>query len=221
VQIEVLTPIGFQPADRALVGTVRPTLQISGAPADYIGHGWRFYYRTLVRSPIQVQKAPRAYVDADTARTYLGNYLTGGQPEPASLADVDYRTYQSIMTAAPGASDGSQVVTIEFGQWLTGGVWAEADNSSGFTIAVNYAYWPDANTRRVVYGELHTVRPEARSVVLNRTTVDANHPFEILAVNGVSARARGWWQTRSGQQKQLDVETVFLANALGLVPTVR
>ena len=162
-------------------------------------------------------------MDADTAKTYLANYLPASQSgnEAASLADVDYRTYQVTIAGAPNASDGSQVGTIEFGQWLTGGTWAEADNTSGFTIAVNYAYWSNATTRRVVYGELHTVPVEARSVVLNHTTVDASHPFEILAVNGVSARARGWWQTRNGQQKQLDVETVFLANAMGLVPTAR
>ena len=201
-------------------GILSIPLQIGGLPADYIGHVWRFYYRTLERDNIQVQKAPRSYVDAATARTYLAGFLPPVDLT-TSLADVAYRTYQLTIAVAPGATNGSQVGTVEFGQWLADGTWAEATNTSGFTVAVNYAYWSDANTRRVVYGELHTVPVEARSVVLNHTTVDVNHPFEVLAVNGVSARARGWWQTRTGKQKQLDVETVFLANALGLVPTVR
>lgn len=199
-------------------GILSVPLQIGGVQADYVGHVWRFYYRTLERNNIQVQKAPRAYVDADTAQTYVAGYLPATDTT-SSLADVAYRTYQLVTT---GLSGGSQVGVIEFGQPpLTAGKLAEAVNTSGFTVAVNYAYWSDVNTRRVVYGELHTVPVGARSVVLNHTTIDATHLFEILAVNGVSARARGWWQTRTGKQKQLDVETVFLTNALGLVPTVR
>ncbi|MEI6500225.1 MAG: hypothetical protein WCP21_04270 [Armatimonadota bacterium] len=201
-------------------GILSIPLQIGGVQADYVGHVWRFYYRTLERNNIQVQKAPRSYVDADTAQTYVAGYIPATDTT-TSLADVAYRTYQLVATVAPGVSDGSQIGTVVFGQPpLVSGVLAEAVNTSGFTVAVNYAYWSDANTRRVVYGELHTVPVEARSVVLNHTTA-VNRPFEILAVNGVSARARGWYQTRTGKQKQLDVETVFLTSALGLVPTVR
>jgi hypothetical protein len=90
---------------------------------------------------------------------------------------------------------------------------------SGFTVAVNYAYWSDANTRHVVYGELHTVSPSGREVALNHGTF-STQPIEVLAVNGVSARARAWWQDPRGNQRLLDVETVFLANALGQQPTV-
>lgn len=205
-------------------GVLALPLQISGAAAPYLGHVWRFYYRTLDRHNIQVQKAPRAYVDADTARTWLPPYLSSGASTAdveASRADVDYRTYQLTLAPAPGASGNQQIGIIEFGQWLADGTWAEADNTSGFTVAVNYAYWPDANTRRIVWGELHTVPVDARKVVLNHTTLDTTHPLEVMAVNGVSARARGWWLTDRGRQRQLDVETVFLANPLGLLPTVQ
>lgn len=201
-------------------GIMTLPLEISGSPADYLGHVWRFYYRTLERHNVQVQRAPRSYVDADTAQTYLSGYVPAAQAL-ASLAEVNYRTYRLSVTAAPGASDDSQVGVIEFGQWLDDGTWAEALNTSGFTVAVNYSYWPTTTSRKVVYGELHTVTPEARTFTLNHATVDDTHSIEVMAVNGVSARARGWWQTRTGQQKQLDVETVFLANVLGLVPTVR
>lgn len=202
-------------------GMLSLPLEIGGAPADYLGHTWRFYYRTLERHNIQVHKAPRAYVDADTARTYLPNFLPSGVDPISSLADVDYRTYQLTQAAAPGPAGTEQIGIIEFGQWLSDGTFAEADNTSGFTIAVNYAYWPNANTRRIVWGELHTVPVEARKTVLNHTTMDTNHPIEVMAVNGVSARARGWWLTSNGRQRQLDVETVFLANPLGLLPTVQ
>lgn len=201
-------------------GMLSLPLQISGAPATYLGHTWRFYYRTLERHNVQVQKAPRAYVDADTAKTYLATYLPTGVDPVSSLADVDYRTYQLTMAPAP-PSGTEQIGIIEFGQYLADGTFAEAENTSGFTIAVNYAYWPNANTRRIVWGELHTVPVDARKIVLNHTTMDVSHPLEIMAVNGVSARARAWWLTNKGRQRQLDVETVFLANPLGLQPTVQ
>lgn len=227
--------VGFSLSDQTLSpalmagfddGVLSLPLQISGSAASYLGHTWRFYYRTLERHNIQVQKAPRAYVDADTALSYTKNYLPSGEASnaslvSASLANVDYRTYRLLLGPAPGASGSQQLGTLEFGQWLADGSFAEADNTSGSTISVNYAYWPDASSRRIVWGELHTVPAEGRKVALNHTTVDANHPIEIMAVNGVSARARGWWQTSNGRQRRLDVETVFLANPLGLLPTVQ
>ncbi|MGE5531902.1 MAG: hypothetical protein ACM3VW_07305, partial [Bacteroidota bacterium] len=71
-------------------GVLSLPLEISGTPAPYLGHVWRFYYRTLDRNNIQVQKAPRAYVDADTAQHYLGGFLHGSDPlvAEASRADV-------------------------------------------------------------------------------------------------------------------------------------
>ncbi|MHB8995805.1 MAG: hypothetical protein ACYC63_11185 [Armatimonadota bacterium] len=203
-------------------GILTLPLQIGGVPAPYLGHVWRFYYRTLDRNNIQVQKAPRAYVDADTARKYLGGFLHSPTPEvaEASRADVDYRTYVLNHVAAPGSGT-LRMGVIEFGQWLSDGTFTQAESSSGFTVAVNYAYWRNATDRRVVYGELHTIPAMATSFVLNHATIDASHPIEVMGVNGVSARARAWWLARNGRQRQLDVETVFLTNALGLLPTVQ
>jgi hypothetical protein len=187
---------------------------------DFQGHVWRFYYRTLERNNIQVQKAPRAYVDAETALTYQAGYLPTGVDPVVSAADVDYRTYRLSHVPAPGGGT-LQMGVIAFGQWINATTFAEAESTSGFTVAVNYSYWRTATDRRVVYGELHAVSPMSTTIVLNHATLDATHPIEVMAVNGVSARARAWWLGRNGVQKQLDVETVFLANALGLLPTVR
>lgn len=201
-----------------------PLQQTPGpAPASYVGHVWRFYYRTLDRHNIQVQRAPRTFVDEETARSYLSGYLPSGQQTPAgeaaSVAEVDYRTYRLSHRAAPGDATRS-IAVLEFGQWLAGETWATAESTSGFTVAVNYAYWSDADTREVVWGELHTVSTEGRFVALNHSTV-ATRPIEVLSLTGVSARARAWWLSRDGKQRQLDVETVLLGEALGLLPRAR
>lgn len=230
----VLNDLNLEPPlqDGYQNGLLSLPLQVtaSGSPvaADYLGHVWRFYYRTLERHNVQVQKAPRAYVDDVTAQRYLAAYLPSDQQATAAavLADVNYRTYRPITSATPGASDDSQICTLQFGQWLDDGTtFSQALNTSGFTVAVDYAYWQDTGAaspvRRLAWGELHTISPEGTRTVLNHTTYDLDHPFEIIAVNGVSARARCWWLTRTGVQRKLDVETVFLASALGLLPVVR
>jgi len=200
-------------------GLVAVPISDSGGSKSYVGHTWRFFYRTLNRNAIQAQKAPRTYVDSETARAYLAAYLPSGESEATSLAEVDYRTYQLSHVAAPNDSN-RRLGVIEFGQWLSGETWSTAESSSGETVAVSYAYVTAPRTREYVWGELHTVPVGGRKVTLNRATL-AGHPIEVLAVNGVSARAKAWWLNRTGRQMELDVETVFLANALGPVARVQ
>jgi prepilin-type N-terminal cleavage/methylation domain-containing protein len=210
----------FDPALNGFAdGVVAVPIADSGGSKSYVGHTWRFFYRTLNRNSIQVQKAPRSYMDSETARGYLAAYLPGGQDEATSLADVDYRTYRLTHVAPPNDAN-QRLGVLEFGQWLSGETWASAESSAGETVAVSYAYTPVPHQRVYVWGELHTVPVGGRQVTLNHTTL-AGHPFEVLAVNGVSARAKGWWLNRTGRQMVLDVETVFLANALGAVAKVQ
>jgi len=195
-------------------GIVAYPLGSPGAPASYVGHTLRFYYRTLDRHTVQVQKGPRSYVDSETAETYLTAYA--GQDE--SL-EVDYRTYRLSHVASPNDPT-RRLAELEFGQWLSGGTWASAESSSGMTVAVNYSYVDTAGECQYVWGELHTVPSGGRKITLNHAT-DATHPVQVLAVSGASARARGWWLNRTGRAQTLSIDTVFLANALGLVPKVR
>lgn len=203
-------------------GVVAFPLQVDSGgtlvPADYIGHVWRFYYQTLDRNTIQVQKAPRYYVDSETARSYLEDYI-GGQDEAVSLAEVDYRTYRLTHAAAPNDAS-REVGVIEFGQWLTGEVWSTAESSGGETVAVSYSYVPAPQQRRFVWGELHTVPAGGRSFTLNHASL-TGQPIQVLAVNGVSARAKAWWLNVTGRQLTLDVESLFLANPASSVTTVQ
>lgn len=185
----------------------------SGNPEPYLGHTWRFYYRTGQRHNLQVQKAPRAYVDSDTAASYLESNAGLDQS-----TEVDYRTYRLDHRASGTAN--RNIAVLEFGMWLSDGTWTSAESNYGTTVAVNYAYSPDANIREYVWGELHTVPSDRFEVALNHATLDTR-PIEILAVNGVSVRARGWWLARNGRQRQLAVETVLLPTALGILPRVR
>ncbi|MEN6305863.1 MAG: hypothetical protein ABFD96_24270 [Armatimonadia bacterium] len=190
-----------------------PLQDSSGNPEPYLGHTWRFYYRTVQRHNLQVQKAPRAYVDSETASSYLESNAGVDQS-----TEVDYRTYRLHHRASGTAN--RNIAVLEFGQWLSDGTWTSAESNSGATVAVNYAYSPNANSRQYVWGELHTVSSDGLELALNHATLDTR-PVEILAVNGVSARARGWWLARNGRQRQLAVETVLLPTALGILPRVR
>ncbi|MEN6546856.1 MAG: hypothetical protein ABFE07_12535 [Armatimonadia bacterium] len=190
-----------------------PVQYSAGTAPTYLGHTWRFYYRTVQRHNLQVQKAPRAYVDRATAESYL--VANAGVDQST---EVDYRTYD-LAHRASGAANRNVAVLI-FGRLMEDGSgWTSAESNTGVTVAVNYAYSPDANRREYVWGELHTVSP-GLEVALNHATLDTR-PVEILAVNGVSARARGWWLARNGRQRQLAVETVLLPTALGILPRVR
>lgn len=214
-------------------------LTISGAPADYLGHPMRFYYRTLDRHNLQLQRAPRAFVDRVTASAYQAAYLgylaDPQASEAASLAEVDYRTYGLSYAAAP-SDPALRIGVLEFGQWLdedldpsTPPTWAEARNNAGMTVAVNYSYWGGSPAvQHFVYGELHTLPSGGGRVVLNRATLADStssswddYPITILAINGVSARSRAWWLTDKGNQKYLDIESCFLPTALGLLPRVQ
>lgn len=197
-------------------GIVTMPLTISGSPAPYLGHVLRFYYRTIDRHNLQVQKAPRAYMDSDTARAYVPDVTPGGVD---LTADVNFRTYMLHHRPAPGDAT-RNVAVLEFGQWLTDTTWATAESTAGLTVAVNYAYSPTDTTREYVWGELHTVAAGGREIALSHTT-EATRPIEILAVNGVSVRARGWWLARNGRQRLLDVETVLLPPPLGIIPRAR
>jgi hypothetical protein len=195
-----------------------------------VGHTLRFYYRTLDRHNIQLQRAPRAYVDSVTASSYQAAYLQylsdPDAAEAASLAEVDYRTYKLNLVAALGDPN-LRIAVLEFGQWQdedsdpsTLPIWAEAKSSAGMTVAVNYSYWPSAAEVKFVWGELHTVSPGGSQVALDHATIQSR-PITVMAVNGVSARARAWWLGRNGRQKMTDIESCFLPTALGLLPRVR
>ena len=185
--------------------------EISGALAPYIGHTMRFYYRTLDRHAIQVQMAPRTYIDSVTASAY-----------PADrMHQVAYRMYRLVTNPTAGNADLS-IGTLQFGQWLEDETdpsaepdWAEAPSSSGMTVAVDYAYWADPADpfQRFVYGELHTISPTGTQVALNSPTV-TGYPFTILSVRGVSARARATWLTTRGNLRTLSVEGAFLSAPL-------
>jgi hypothetical protein len=200
-------------------GIVAYPLQISGAPAPYVGHTFRFFYRTLDSHTVQIQKGPRSYVDRETAEAYLAAYLPGGQDEAASLAEVDYRTYWLQHVVAPNDAT-RRLGVVEFGQWLSGGTWASAESSSGMTVAVNYSTVDPSGARRFVWGELHTVPAGGRKITLNHAT-DATHPVQVLAVNGASVRAWGFWTNRTGRPQMLSIDTVFLTNPLGSVSRVQ
>ena len=202
-----------------LDGTVAVPIADSLGDKSYLSHTWRFYYRTLNRHAVQTQKAPRYYVDSETARAYLAAYLPSGEDEATSLAEVDYRTYQLTHVAAPNDAN-RRLGVLEFGQWLSGETWSTAESSAGETVAVSYAYVRVPQEREYVWGELHTVPVGGREVTLNHATL-AGHPLEVLAVNGVSARAKAYWLNRAGRQLVLDVETLFLAHALGAVARVQ
>ena len=200
-------------------GLVAVPISDSGGSKSYVGHTWRFIYRTLNRNTVQMQKAPRYYVDSETARAYLAAYLPSGQLEGPSLAEVDYRTYRLTHVAPPNDTN-RRLGVIEFGQWLSGETWSSAESSSGETVAVSYAYVHVPHERKYVWGELHTVPVGGRQITLNHATL-AGHPIEVLAVNGVSARAKAYWLNRSGRPLTMDVETLFLANPLGAVARVQ
>lgn len=200
-------------------GMVTFPLEISGQRAEYVGHTLRFFYRTQNLHTLQIQKAPRYYVDAETAQSYLGDYLPSGQNEAASLAEVDFRTYRFTMQPSPNDANW-ELGVLEFGQWLSGGTWATAESSSGETIAVSYSYVSASGKREYVWGELHTIPEGGRKVTLHHAS-RAGQPIHILAVNGVSARVKAYWLNRTGRVQTFDIETLFLANALGPLPRVQ
>lgn len=211
-------------------GLVTLPIETGGVSASYIGHKMRFYYQSLDRHNIQIQKAPRHYVDWKTASAYQAAYLThlgagAGAAEAASLAEVDYRTYE-LSHAAPPYDANRRLGVIQFGQYVdededpgTEPTWAFADSSAGMTVSVNYSYWVSASEQRQVWGELHTVSPGGSRIVLNHATV-VDRPITIFAINGVSARARAWWLSERGKQKKLDIETCYLPLTPGLLPRV-
>ncbi len=221
-------------------GLLALPLTISGAPAPYVGHPMRFYYRTLNRHNLQMQKAPRSFVDRRTAESYQATYLgylggDAGAAEAASLAEVDYRSYE-LTYEPPSGSNALRVGVLTLGQWLdedgnpgTPPLWSEALNCAGMTVAVNYTYWTgNPAVQKTVWGEMHTFSTGGNRVALNCATLADDgstpwddYPITILAVNGVSARMRAWWLNDKGVQKQADIESCFLPTALGLLPRVR
>jgi hypothetical protein len=164
---------------------------------------------------------------------YLGP--GAGAAEAASLAEVDYRTYE-LTYQPPTGSNTLRIGVVTLGQWLdedmdpsTVPTWSEALNNAGMTVAVNYTYWTgNPAVQRTVWGELHTFSTGRSSVALNSATLADDgttpwddYPITILAVNGVSARVRAWWLNDKGVQKRADIESCFLPTALGLLPRVR
>lgn len=221
-------------------GLLSLPLVIAGNPAPYVGHPLRFYYRTLDRHNLQMQKAPRSFVDRLTAESYQTAYLGylgagAAAAEPASLAEVDYRTYE-LTYQPPSGSNTLRIGVLNLGQWLdedfdpsTPPSWSEALNCAGMTVAVNYMYWTgNPAVQRTAWGEIHTFSTGGSKVALNCATLADDgatpwddYPITILAVNGVSARIRAWWLNNRGLQKRVDIESCFLPTALGLLPRVR
>lgn len=148
-------------------------------PAAMRGHELRIYYRTLDGHFVQVQKAPRYFIEERLAGQYTGAEATG----------VDYRTYSTL------ADSGDAAYTV-----LT-----FPESVAGQAVAVDYLYGASAPYQRAT-GELHVVGFDeglaAWTIVLTQPDVQA-----IVGVQGVSLKVRGWWHTQGGRVETLDLDT--------------
>ncbi len=169
--------------DEAAHGIVH--IDASGA----IGHDLRFYYATTDQDLVTLQKAPAVFVDRIVVAA-------------ASVGDLLYRSY-----LRDDRIDGSDITDL----------WFEPCNA-GHTVAVDYTYLygPDAE-KRTVRGEMHTINTEPYDITVasidyddvHGITLDYDNVQEIIAVRGMSLKARAWWRTPNGRLVTLDVDTVL------------
>lgn len=154
------------------------------------GHELRIYYRTLDGNNVQVMRAPRFFVEDLVAATYHA----AGQTDA-----VDYREF-----SASSASVGTPPATITT---LT-----LPASMAGMAVSVDYLYdtgaVPPAPYARVC-NEVHVVDATTFKVVLNQPDVKA-----IVAVQGLTLKVRGWWETQSGRVEKLDVDTFLTPESL-------
>ncbi len=152
------------------------------------GHELRIYYRTLDGHNVQVMRAPRFFVEDLVA----ANYHAAGQTDA-----VDYREF-----SASSASVAAGTITT-----LT-----LPASMAGMAVSVDYLYdtdiLVDAPYARVC-NEVHVVDATTFTVVLNQPDVEA-----IVAVQGLTLKVRGWWETQSGRVEKLDVDTFLTPESL-------
>ncbi len=154
------------------------------------GHELCIYYRTLDGYNVQVMRAPRFFVEDLVA----ANYHAAGQTDA-----VDYREF-SASSASVGAPP-AMITTLTL-----------PASMAGMAVSVDYLYdtgvAPPAPYARVC-NEVHVVDATTFTVVLNQPDVQA-----IVAVQGLTLKVRGWWETQSGRVEKLDVDTFLTPESL-------
>ena len=157
------------------------------AAASCLGHQCRFYYRTMDQHALQMTKAPATFLPSTVAALYTG----------AAAASVVYKTY-TASTQAIGAGTGLRTI-LKF-----------PDSSAGQTVSVDYTYGGDPTHNPAILpsratGELHVIHEESCQIALDNPDV-----VSIIAVRGVSVKARGWWRALRGKLRHVDVDSCLL-----------
>lgn len=199
-----------------------------GPGYDYVGHTMRFYYSTFDHHNVQMQKPPRTYVDLPTATAYTAEF-TSPAAEPGNLVQVDYRTYQ-VVREATSITDMDRII-LQFRALIdsddnpgTPPELVEAVNSQGFQISVDYVWYDPADEPHYVYGEMHSVPQGSSRIVLDNLSFHRSDTYisaEIMAVRGVSSRSVVWWQSRTGRQEQMALDSYTLRNPLSMIQRTR
>ena len=150
------------------------------------GHELRIYYRTLDGHNVELMRAPRFFVEDLVAATYHA----AGQTDA-----VDYREF-SASSASVGAPP-AMITTLTL-----------PASMAGMAVSVDYLHGASAPYARVC-NEVHVVDVTTFTVVLNGPDVQA-----IVAVQGLTLKARGWWETQTGRVEKLDVDTFLTPESL-------
>ncbi len=166
----------------------RVTLRVPNSPlaARALGHTFRFFYRTVDDAMITVFRAPEYYLPA--------NLFAASDP---------LRQY----TVQPANAGGYTV--LDFTTGMDPVTTQPVSLSAGATVAVDYTYG-DPNYPRRAVGELHTININERQFTLNHPGV-----LSVIAVRGVSLKARGWWRAQTGRLQYVDVDNLVAATSGG------
>jgi len=161
--------------------------------AQVTGHDLRIYYRTLDRNNIELMKAPRFFVEDLVAATYYAD---------SSGDAVDYREYSATVTTVtpPPPDPAVDYTTLTF-----------PASMAGRAVSVDYVCGTPGSARRIC-NEFHVVDATAlthHGVVLSEPDVQT-----IVAVQGLSLTARGWWENQRGQIRKLDIDTFLTPKSL-------
>ncbi len=176
-----------------LKGTVKLDWDDASAPmtaAQARGRELRIYYRTLDRHNVEVMKAPRFFIEDVVAATY---YATGQGDA------VDYREFSVTMQAVtpPAPALPGTYATLTF-----------PESMAGMAVSVDYLHGVAPPYARVS-NEFHVVDATSFTVVLTQPDVQA-----IVAVQGLTLKARGWWETQRGRLESLDIDTFLTPQSL-------
>ena len=153
--------------------------------ANCFGHRCRFYYRTLDQHSLQVTKAPATFLPNNVAALYTG----------AAAANVGYKTYTPSTQAIGATTSLRTILTFP-------------ESSAGQTVSVDYTYGGDPSTGVLpsrATGELHVIHEDSCQIALDNPGV-----VSIIAVRGVSVKARGWWRALHGKLRHVDVDSCLL-----------